>query len=131
MRRHALGAFVALALAVAAGAHAEDLSGAAYSTCQMFALERLKTRATIHFPGLGERGTGARVPAGWDPGRYQVISFVDSRATTGVPLRRDVYCELIWLGQDRWSLRKLVIGELEQASVSRPRSAGGFPAARP
>ena len=132
MRRNVLGTLViAAALGVSAGAYAEDLSGAAYSTCQMFALERLPTRASVRFAGLGERGTGSYVPRGSNPDRFEVFSFVDSKTTSGMPLRRRLYCDMRSLGRDRWALRKIVLEEVEPVSLSRPLSAARLPAARP
>jgi len=121
----------ALALGVTLGsrASAEDLSGAAYSTCQMFAFDQLRRPNGIHFPGLGEPGTGSRARG---PEQFQVLSFVDSRTASGLQVRSRLYCELRSLGNDRWRLDRMVIDDSrDAASFNRPRSAAGSPVARP
>jgi hypothetical protein len=117
-----IAAAAASVLAPVASARAEDLSGAAHSTCQMFALDQLRSRE-VHFAGLGERGTGARVPAGWGAGHYQVLSFVDVESTGGTA-RSSLYCELRLIGQDRWVLERLVMTPTEApTAITRPLSA--------
>jgi len=119
-------AVAALGLTLASAAHGEDLSGAAYSTCQMFAFDQLHRSTGIHFPGLGEPGTGSRIPVGWGAGHYQVMSFVESRSASGLPVRSRLYCELRSMGNDRWVLDRMVIDD-----VNRPRSVASTRAARP
>jgi hypothetical protein len=110
-------------LALVPAARAEDLSGAAHSTCQMFALDQLQSR-DVHFAGLGERGTGARVPAGLNAAHYQVLSFVDVRGASGAVARSSLYCELRLIGEDRWLLERLVITPNEvPTAITRPLSA--------
>ena len=125
-------AALALASTLASAAYGEDLSGAAYSTCQMFALDQLHKSNGIHFPGLGEPGTGSRIPEGWSAGHYQVLSFVDSSSAAGLQTRSRLYCELRSIGNDRWVLDRMVIDDSREAmSINRPRSAAAPRVARP
>jgi hypothetical protein len=102
---------VGATIALGGLALAEDLSGAAYSTCQQFALDRLSERAKPHFPALGERGTGSHIPAGWRRGHYEVTSFVDTRNPFGAPVRSRLYCIVEVLGPNHWALDRIVIGD--------------------
>jgi hypothetical protein len=118
-------------LALARPTRAEDLSGAAHSTCQMFALDQLHSR-DVHFAGLGEHGTGARVPAGWRAGHYQVLSFVDVRGAGGPVTRSTLYCELRSIGQDGWVLERLIMTPTEEATaITLPLSAAALPVGLP
>jgi hypothetical protein len=113
----------ACVLAFGGLARSEDLSGAAHSTCQMFALDQMPSR-DVHFAGLGERGTGARIPAGWGAGHYQVLSFVDVRGGGETVVRSSLYCELRSIGPDRWLLERLVLTPVEQpTAITLPLSA--------
>ena len=121
----------AFVLALVGRARAEDLSGAAHSTCQMFALDQLHS-GDVHFAGLGERGTDARVPTGWRAGHYQVLSFVDVSGAGRPATRSSLYCELRSIGQDGWVLERLVMTPTEEpTAITLPLSAAALPAGLP
>jgi hypothetical protein len=111
--------FVGTMLARASAATPEDLSGAAYSTCQMFALDRLASPETARFPALGERGTVSRTLVRQKPGYFRVESFVDFRSERGERVRTRVYCDLRMLGPNRWLLEKLIMGNGERPALER------------
>lgn len=115
--------FAGTILALAGSATAEDLSGAAYSTCQMFALDRLTRPATARFPALGEPGTLARVPAPQRPGQYEIESYCDFRGEAGERIRHRVYCDLRLLGRNRWQLDRILMGTGERPALEREEAA--------
>ena len=102
-------------------AAAEDLSGAAHSTCQMFAKDRLRATAGARFPSLGEPGTYARIRRG-SAGRYEVATFVDRRDELGQRVRSRVYCDLRTLTLNHWILDDILIGDGDRRTLERKRA---------
>jgi len=124
MVRRRVGLLVAGAVVASAGmAFAENLAGAAYSTCQMFALDRLPRPETARFPSLGERGTSSRSGAGSSrTERYEVTSFVDFKNERGDRVRYRLYCSLHTGGPNRWVLDQLLIGNGERTVLEREQA---------
>ena len=116
-------AVIGVIVALTGVAAPEDLSGAAYSTCQMFALDRLTRPATAHFPALGEPGTLSHISARRRAGRYQVESFVDFRNENGEPVRNRVYCDLHMLGPTHWMLERILMGDGDRRALERDQAA--------
>ncbi len=105
-------------LALATGARAEDFAGAAYSTCQMFALDHLPGAARTRFPSLGEPGTFSRERGSAD---FQVGSYVDVGTDAGERDRSRVYCDLRQLGTNHWELERIFMGHGDRAALEREK----------
>lgn len=111
----ALGCVLATALPSAASA--EDLAGAAYSTCQMFALDRMPDRDDVRFPAYDEAGSVA--PQGRRGDTYRVATFVERRRETGERRRERIYCDLRRLGPNHWELERILMGDGDRATLER------------
>ena len=100
---------------------AEDLAGAAHSTCQMFAKDRLTKTAGTRFPSLGEPTTSSRIRGG-SAGRYEVATFVDREDARGKRMRSRVYCDLRTPRANHWILDDILIGDGDRTTLERKRA---------
>lgn len=71
----------------------------AFDVCRQFVLEQLKAPKTADFQNQFEAEINE-----YEPGRWEVIAWVDAQNSFGVPIRNHFLCQVQYQGEGNWTL---------------------------
>jgi hypothetical protein len=91
----------------------------AYDMSKEFVKKELLCPSTAKFPGYGDIEVISMEREVYDPqcggtksenkGMYKIIGYVDAENTFGAKIRNQYYCEVEYLGNDKWGLIELYL----------------------